>query len=386
MVKALKKLLFGAGGNATEFMGKGWSVPERGFTWAIGKKSEMRVPIPSTDARLLLTMNVVPLTHKGVHPTQRLRISVNGHEIVNESLERSRVLAEILPKSAVSRQDSLRITLDHPDAVRVRDVLPYDDDRKLSVAVSLLRLDEVAPASEKGLDAAARDIELPTNQILVSAFESLGDNCEFGLVQRRLGADPLGLLRFSAVSLETLFQLLHNEFRDLANLDCLEVECQPLESGDSEYLIYNSLYNLRYHTFSLASQHSLEQVTRRELGRLKLASRALLERLRDGSRILVFKHSPDLSEGELLALWLAIQEFGPTTLLSVAVATGDNVAGSVKVVRENLLRGFVSGYAPYDNAGAGDDASWLLVCQEAYRLWQSWRAGASEHATPDPVV
>jgi len=34
---------------------------------------------------------------------------------------------------------------------------------------------------------------------LVLQFESIGDNCELGLVQRRAGSEPLGLLRFARV-------------------------------------------------------------------------------------------------------------------------------------------------------------------------------------------
>ena len=36
----------------------------------------------------------------------------------------------------------------------------------------------------------------PLNEMLLE-FESLGDNCEFGLVQRHFGAEPISLLRFA---------------------------------------------------------------------------------------------------------------------------------------------------------------------------------------------
>ena len=32
---------------------------------------------------------------------------------------------------------------------------------------------------------------------LVFAFESIGDNCELGMLQRHVGIEPLGLLRFA---------------------------------------------------------------------------------------------------------------------------------------------------------------------------------------------
>ena len=43
---------------------------------------------------------------------------------------------------------------------------------------------------------------------LVLRFESLGDNCELGLVQRAAGVEPLGLLRFADSSLDRLVRLL----------------------------------------------------------------------------------------------------------------------------------------------------------------------------------
>ena len=39
--------------------------------------------------------------------------------------------------------------------------------------------------------------DLPT---LLNSFESLGDNCEFGFVQRKFGTEPAGLLRWAIAS------------------------------------------------------------------------------------------------------------------------------------------------------------------------------------------
>ncbi|HEX2941395.1 MAG TPA: hypothetical protein VHO91_10130 [Rhodopila sp.] len=47
----------------------------------------------------------------------------------------------------------------------------------------------------EGLDPAQL-VGTPADDILF-AFESLGDNCEFGLVQRYHGIEPLGLLRLA---------------------------------------------------------------------------------------------------------------------------------------------------------------------------------------------
>ena len=51
---------------------------------------------------------------------------------------------------------------------------------------------------------------------LVVHFESLGDNCELGLVQRRAGVEPLGLLRFAGVPLRNLVRGLNARFANIA--------------------------------------------------------------------------------------------------------------------------------------------------------------------------
>jgi hypothetical protein len=38
---------------------------------------------------------------------------------------------------------------------------------------------------------------------LVNLFRSFGDNCEFGLVQREVGAEPIDLLRFAGLYIPT---------------------------------------------------------------------------------------------------------------------------------------------------------------------------------------
>ena len=47
---------------------------------------------------------------------------------------------------------------------------------------------------------------------LVNHFESLGRGCEFGFLQRRAGAEPMGLLRFASMPLEGLIRGLQTQF------------------------------------------------------------------------------------------------------------------------------------------------------------------------------
>jgi hypothetical protein len=76
-------------------------------------------------------------------------------------------------------------------------------------------------------------------------FESLGDNCEFGLVQRLCGAEPLGLFRFHATILSNLVAPLREDLQGLFDSQDLEVygypydgqyACRSRRFRDFEYL------------------------------------------------------------------------------------------------------------------------------------------------------
>src|ERR1700761_4732429 len=77
---------------------------------------------------------------------------------------------------------------------------------------------------------------------LVVQFESLGDNCELGLVQRRAGAEPLGLLRFSGTPLRNLLGAMTARFAHIG--DPAYVRLHP-ENG--EYMVKLTKYDFTYH-------------------------------------------------------------------------------------------------------------------------------------------
>lgn len=87
----------------------------------------------------------------------------------------------------------------------------------------------------------AKDANLSDSD-LVLQFESLGDNCELGLVQRRMGAEPLGLLRFAGAPLRNLLRAMRNRFALID--DPAHVRLQ-VENG--EYMVRLTKYDLIYH-------------------------------------------------------------------------------------------------------------------------------------------
>ena len=97
---------------------------------------------------------------------------------------------------------------------------------------------------------------------LTMRFESLGSNCEFGLVQRNFGAEPLSLLRWSNLTPTSLCAMLETRFDDVGNPENSFVQIH----GD-EYLTGDSRY------FSMHSSHESGSIyTRRGIREIRYAN------------------------------------------------------------------------------------------------------------------
>ena len=107
--------------------------------------------------------------------------------------------------------------------------------RRYPSASLFVRLPAVAPTPRvSGHRAPGKPIEE-----LMLAFESLGDNCEFGLVQRDGGAEPLGLLRFAGMSLGNLVAALEAKLDGLGTIDTVTVYPAG-EPGHRELMVHET--------------------------------------------------------------------------------------------------------------------------------------------------
>jgi hypothetical protein len=199
---------------------------------------------------------------------------------------------------------------------------------------------------------------------LMHYFEGFGDNCEFGFIQRRLGAEPLGLFRFSWVGLPEVIQALVSRFEELDDFERLEVYLQ----GNEYFVRFGNNFN--YHTFVFKGQEEPESLRRKQFARNKFLRRNLIESLECAGKIIVRKGQSPTSREEIMPLHAALRAYGPNILLWVVPATEDHVPGSVEVLEDGLLRGYVSAIgvlAPFVDATLDD---WVEVCRNAYYLWR----------------
>lgn len=401
---------FGSAGNSLAFLGGGWARSEPEFTWSIGPESHLIFPRIDAADGCVLTLDVIPFIHTPEAPTQRLIVSVNDTVVGSCQLSRPTLLGYRIPASLARQSDRMLVTLQHPDAVRPKDFGDSADDRHLALAMWEARLYRVVSpkrSSEHQLPAglmlgaikqpdagptadlrqwAMAQTGLTIPQIAFT-FESIGENCEFGLFQRRCDAEPLGLLRFSSTFMRNLIRGVEQGFQNLGEIEDIEPRLEG--APRKEFMIHEKRYGLVYHTFVYEGERSVWLMREQEAARLKFLRRKFLEELEAAEKIFIYRFSGPISEEEILPLHLALNRYGPATLLWVVPAERGRPAGTVEVLMPRLMKGYIDRFAPDDNAHDLSFDGWLRVCTNAnilHRLQKFAAEAADRPAQPtDPI-
>jgi hypothetical protein len=208
----------------------------------------------------------------------------------------------------------------------------------------------------------------PAVRDLMMRFESLGESCEFGLVQRRCEAEPLGLFRFASAPLPKLLAALGADFAGFGEPEALDVE---LSANGREYMIKDKQFGLLYHAWVMAGEMTPEEVHQREIRRLPLLIRKLREDLAEGEKIFVYHGMGQLGGADALPLVATLRRYGPNTLLWVELADADHPAGTVEPAGAGLLKSYIDRFAPGEDAHDLSLDCWIAICREAWRLHHS---------------
>ncbi len=275
----------------------GWSTPEDQFTWSASGQAELVFPKPEFAAAYVVEIWVHPCIHPELHPRQSITVRVNGTAIGNARASGHSVLAFMFPGNLVS--DELRLLFDFPDAIRPTE-FGRDDGRLLGFGFSKIRL-------YRHENIPAPPILPPSDGDVLGSFESLGDNCEFGLLQRASGLEPLGLLRWSGQPLRFLVKALDERFGAFDDPASLVVEAQAMPLGYSAFV---APYHMYYHTFINPNEVSLDVAHAQQFKRQKFLRRKLLEDIEAGDKIMVQKRNEWLQDAEILPLYVALNRIG----------------------------------------------------------------------------
>jgi hypothetical protein len=376
-----QELVFGAAGNAGANQIDGWSHAEDGFAWSIGARSRTRLRAPGQGA-LVLEISVNPLLFPPRLTRQRVRILVDDIPVLEEIVDGATVLAVTLSEHVT---DEMIVTLCHPDAAVPVQLGMNEDSRRLGLMVQRMRLFRVARAApflprtlapfvpEEGLGAAEafhQRAGLPLLDLL-SRFESLGYNCEFGLMQRIFGAEPLGLLRFGGLKPANLLAGLATGFAGINDAAGMEVMTGMID-GREEYLVRDGRYAVELHTNQFGGDVTAEELIAKMVPYLTFLQRLFAETLREANRIFVLHHPAIHNSARALPYLTQLQSHGPNTLLYV---TEHPTVPPGTVVQEQryLFRGYTDRLPPMHEGDQVNVAAWVSLCVNAHGLW---RAGA----------
>ena len=142
-------------------------------------------------------------------------------------------------------------------------------------------------------DAAKRELLLQ--------FESIGENCEFGLVQRRFGAEPIGLFRWNSTLVEPLTAALQAK---LAGMGTPEFTHMGIWD-EVEYYLSDRRWGFGFHTFRSRNEVDYDSLYPKMCKRMVYLREKFLSDVASSEKSFVFK-SDGATREQLIALQAAL--------------------------------------------------------------------------------
>ncbi len=227
-----------------------------------------------------------------------------------------------------------------------------------------LRLDRPLPEERnyalQALDLSWWDVAsaAPEDRDLLGRFEGIGDNCQFGNVQRHFGIEPLGLLRFAGV--RDLHRLFASRFAGLGEPGSLVAYL-----AGPEYQIRDHEYGLFYHTFRYQNEVTHEEVLAENETKIRYLIRKLTEDLEDGEKIFVYRRFVEDDLPTVAELHRVLRGYGPAKLLWVTTGVPGRAPGDVEWAGPDLLRGHLAHDADNDPS-VFDPEHWIRLLRNAF--------------------
>jgi len=147
------------------------------------------------------------------------------------------------------------------------------DDRAEGSPQAPLEVNEVGQVQIERIDN-------PEARALVLEFEGLGENCEFGLVQRHFDAEPLSLLRWTYVHADKLVAMLEARFEGFGEPQHTKVEL----TGWKEYFVVDKKFGLGLHTFIFEGEIDADTLLVKQSARMRWLRDRLIESLEDSAK------------------------------------------------------------------------------------------------------
>ena len=203
---------------------------------------------------------------------------------------------------------------------------------------------------------------------LMLEFELLGQNCEFGLVQRHFGAEPLGLFRFTGISARQVEMALDDDLRGIGSPEFTVLHVE----GNGEYMTRDTRYLMASHTFSYQGQAEPGRLLAGQCRKIAFLAGKFRDNLTDAPKIFVFRAAEPLPDAAMLSLHKALRRHCDAKLLWVRTVFGDAgepAAGTVECRGTGLFIGHVSRLGQLEDGTANTDfGEWLALCRAVFAM------------------
>jgi tetratricopeptide (TPR) repeat protein len=272
--------------------------------------------------------------------------------------------------------------------------------RSTSDAIEARRQAERDRAAAKEVVAAKPDPADSAALVdLMMSFESIGERCDLGSVQRHYGCEPLHLLRFAFSPLDALIEALQNRFEGIG-----DVEDTGFETYDGETILKTAKYGLIFEAkvwekgiaasfdggalriVRLNTPKKIEAFQEQHRRQLVSLKRKLIEDLEQARRIFVHANDERTSEDDAVQLLAVLRTYGPNSLLYVRPADAKHAAGTVTKLRDGLYLGYYPGRTDFVGGAQPPFDVWRRLLQRTYRLAQKsprlHRAAVARAASP----
>jgi tetratricopeptide (TPR) repeat protein len=357
----------------------GFKWPEQMLVWGEGGRAVLQYEGVTQTIEQGLVIEASPQPDTSV----RMSVSVNDFGIGEDVFAGRARLTFRIPPHVLS--EGCRICIDYtPESTTVAffyihlyDIDPAVDLENPRTQASPLLSSTLS--ADAAIDAYKELTGFDARALMLN-FESLGSDCEFGLVQRECGADPLGLLRLSTVPLLPLVTGLDTNFEGVDDRSALDFEVDP--SG--EYIALERHYELRYHTLQYRVDIEIDDLYDRELKKLTFLRRKFLEQLTSGDKIFVYKSWERCQLPQIETLYRSIRAHGSNALLWVTEAGDGDTPGCVREVYQGLYLGTMRRFSrPVAGEDHRDIAEWIELCHSAWMLHKG-QLPSYEAAQPGP--
>ena len=189
---------------------------------------------------------------------------------------------------------------------------------------------------------------------IVSQFESIGDNCEFGFVQRKLGSESeKRLLRWAFTPVDSLIAALGAEFDGLYEFENLK----PASAN----MVCDERYNISFHskirsTFNdgkwtfVTPEDERKQIHGEEFQKLSYFRDKFLTATKSGGNKYVLKTNKGVRAEQINDVNRLIKDFGDNELLVVLPSQSNDDVGKVVLHESGAKIGYIDRFAPYNRA------------------------------------